>query len=114
MGLDVEAYLGFGIQVRSEDSGYISDNDEFADIVENIYGSDTFPTSRLDVIYGGYEGQDVFVLYKDSILRSDSWAASAFKELPKLDTIAAQALREFEEENGIDEPHEWWLIPYYG
>ena len=114
MGYDVKAYLGFGIQVASFDEGYITNNDNFADTIDDIYGSDIFPYNKLDVLYGGYDGTDVFVVYKDSVLRADDWTPSSFKELPKLDTIAAQALREFEEENGIDEPHEWWLIPYYG
>jgi len=110
MGMDLGATLGYGIQVIAEE-GDIRLID--ADLLEDLYSAKDFPENMLSMERGGYEGQDKFVLYTNSMFSAGDWTPEAVTELPTKESFGDQALRIYCEKHNITQEFKWWLIPLY-
>ena len=106
MGMDLRAILGYGVQLNVFEENPICD----MELAEELYWND----KQIRLEFGGYEGTEAFLMYKPSIISSSDWTPEAYDKLPKLDTIADQALRKACNKLEITQEFKWWLVPYYG
>lgn len=104
--MDCCAYLGYGVQIQEYDEPIKYDLEAIDD--------ETWNSNTLELIYGAYEGEEKFVVAKNTYIAAIDWSATKFDKLPSVDGDSLVALIEFCDKYDIPKDFGWFLIPHAG